>query len=178
MRDARIAMIYEGANGIQALDLVGRKLPRDGGRAVMSFFGEVAAFAKEHGARRGHEALRRAAEHRARPSAAGHHLADAECDDEAGQCRRRPPPTTCSCSASSPSPICGRGWRKSRKDKIAGGGATPYLTTKLVTGRFFMERMLPETSAASRAHPDRKRDHHGIGGGSFLTGEILPRPAS
>src|SRR5471030_3049185 len=50
VRDARIAMIYEGANGIQALDLVGRKLPRDGGRAVMSFFGEVAAFAKDHGA--------------------------------------------------------------------------------------------------------------------------------
>ena len=50
VRDARIAMIYEGANGIQALDLVGRKLPRDGGRAVMAFFGEVAAFAKDHGA--------------------------------------------------------------------------------------------------------------------------------
>jgi acyl-CoA dehydrogenase len=50
VRDARIAMIYEGANGIQALDLVGRKLPRDGGRAVMAFFNEVAAFAKEHGA--------------------------------------------------------------------------------------------------------------------------------
>src|SRR3954453_12187183 len=50
VRDARIAMIYEGANGIQALDLVGRKLPRDGGRAVMAFFGEVAAFAKENGA--------------------------------------------------------------------------------------------------------------------------------
>ena len=32
VRDARIAMIYEGANGIQALDLVGRKLGRDGGR--------------------------------------------------------------------------------------------------------------------------------------------------
>jgi hypothetical protein len=31
-------------------------------------------------------------------------------------------------------------------DKIAGGGTRPYLTTKLVTGRFFMERMLPETS--------------------------------
>ncbi|KTS80101.1 acyl-CoA dehydrogenase, partial [Pantoea dispersa] len=46
VRDARIAMIYEGANGIQALDLVGRKLPRDGGRAVMAFFGEVGAFAK------------------------------------------------------------------------------------------------------------------------------------
>ena len=32
------------------------------------------------------------------------------------------------------------------QDKIAGSGATPYLTTKLVTGRFFMERMLPETA--------------------------------
>ncbi|MET0543240.1 MAG: acyl-CoA dehydrogenase family protein, partial [Variovorax sp.] len=50
VRDARIAMIYEGANGIQALDLVGRKLPRDGGRAAMAFFGEVGAFAKQHGA--------------------------------------------------------------------------------------------------------------------------------
>src|SRR3974377_1201698 len=48
VRDARIAMIYEGANGIQALDLVGRKLPRDGGRAVMAFFGEVGAFARDH----------------------------------------------------------------------------------------------------------------------------------
>src|SRR5437868_3142645 len=49
VRDARIAMIYEGANGIQALDLVGRKLPRDGGRAVISFFNEVPALAKDHG---------------------------------------------------------------------------------------------------------------------------------
>src|SRR6202050_4088471 len=40
VRDARIAMIYEGANGIQALDLVGRKLPRDGGRALQAFFAE------------------------------------------------------------------------------------------------------------------------------------------
>lgn len=37
-RDARIAMIYEGANGIQALDLVGRKLTHDGGKHVMAFF--------------------------------------------------------------------------------------------------------------------------------------------
>jgi len=44
VRDARIAMIYEGANGVQALDLVGRKLPKDGGRAVMAFFGEVSQF--------------------------------------------------------------------------------------------------------------------------------------
>ena len=38
VRDARIAMIYEGANGVQAMDLVGRKLGRDGGRAVMALF--------------------------------------------------------------------------------------------------------------------------------------------
>ncbi len=41
VRDARIAMIYEGANGVQALDLVGRKLPADGGRHVMAFLGMV-----------------------------------------------------------------------------------------------------------------------------------------
>ena len=44
VRDARIAMIYEGANGIQALDLVARKLPKDGGRALTAFLGEVSAF--------------------------------------------------------------------------------------------------------------------------------------
>jgi len=49
VRDARIAMIYEGANGIQALDLVGRKLPKDGGRALQAFFSEVSAYIKEHG---------------------------------------------------------------------------------------------------------------------------------
>ncbi|MHC5654408.1 acyl-CoA dehydrogenase C-terminal domain-containing protein [Stappia sp.] len=49
VRDARITMIYEGANGIQALDLVGRKLPRDGGRAVMSFFNEIGTFLQENG---------------------------------------------------------------------------------------------------------------------------------
>jgi alkylation response protein AidB-like acyl-CoA dehydrogenase len=41
VRDARITQIYEGTNGIQAMDLVGRKLPRDGGRAVRSFFALV-----------------------------------------------------------------------------------------------------------------------------------------
>jgi len=41
VRDARITQIYEGTNGIQAMDLVGRKLPREGGRAVRAFFGLV-----------------------------------------------------------------------------------------------------------------------------------------
>ncbi len=48
VRDARIPMIYEGANGIQALDLVGRKLPKDGGRAAMAFFAEVQGFVNAH----------------------------------------------------------------------------------------------------------------------------------
>jgi alkylation response protein AidB-like acyl-CoA dehydrogenase len=47
-RDARIAMIYEGANGIQALDLVGRKLGQDGGRHVMAFFEMIKTFLKEN----------------------------------------------------------------------------------------------------------------------------------
>ena len=74
VRDARIPMIYEGANGVQALDLVGRKLPRDGGRAVMAFFAEVQAFVNEHKGDRGDEALCRAARRLARPSAAGDHV--------------------------------------------------------------------------------------------------------
>jgi len=41
VRDARITQIYEGTNGIQAMDLVGRKLPKDNGRAVRTFFETV-----------------------------------------------------------------------------------------------------------------------------------------
>ncbi|WP_224815488.1 acyl-CoA dehydrogenase C-terminal domain-containing protein [Hasllibacter sp. MH4015] len=47
-RDARIAMIYEGANGVQALDLVGRKLAQDGGKHVMAFFDLVKGFCKDN----------------------------------------------------------------------------------------------------------------------------------
>ncbi|HAH08562.1 MAG TPA: acyl-CoA dehydrogenase, partial [Alphaproteobacteria bacterium] len=46
VRDARIAMIYEGANGIQALDLVGRKLAMNGGRAVFAWFKLIDDFAQ------------------------------------------------------------------------------------------------------------------------------------
>ena len=47
-RDARITMIYEGANGVQSLDLVGRKLAQDGGKHVMTFFEMVKNFASEN----------------------------------------------------------------------------------------------------------------------------------
>ncbi|WP_017932373.1 acyl-CoA dehydrogenase C-terminal domain-containing protein [Robiginitomaculum antarcticum] len=49
VRDTRIALIYEGANGIQALDLVGRKLARKGGRALMTLNAEIDAFLAENG---------------------------------------------------------------------------------------------------------------------------------
>ena len=55
-RDARIAMIYEGANGVQALDLVGRKLAQDGGKHVMAFFAMVKDFIADN---KGDEAYER-----------------------------------------------------------------------------------------------------------------------
>lgn len=55
-RDARIAMIYEGANGVQALDLVGRKLAIDGGKHLMGFFEMIKTFIKEN---EGNEALKK-----------------------------------------------------------------------------------------------------------------------
>ena len=54
VRDARIAQIYEGANGVQALDLVGRKLTASGGKYMMAFFEVVKTFIKEN---EGNEAL-------------------------------------------------------------------------------------------------------------------------
>ena len=47
-RDARIAMIYEGANGVQALDLVGRKLGQNGGKHALAFFDLIKTFCKEN----------------------------------------------------------------------------------------------------------------------------------
>jgi acyl-CoA dehydrogenase len=145
VRDARIAMIYEGANGIQALDLVGRKLPRDGGRAAMAFFGEVAAFAKEHGA---DEAMK---PYVGPLSNALGHLQQATMWLMNNAMMK---PDNAGAGATDYMQLFGLTgfaymWAKMAKvaqDKIATSGATPYLTTKLVTGRFFMERMLPETS--------------------------------
>jgi acyl-CoA dehydrogenase len=145
VRDARIAMIYEGANGIQALDLVGRKLPRNGGRAAMTFFGEVAGFAKEHGA---DEAMKPFV---APLSNALGHLQQATTWLMQNAMMK---PDNAGAAATDYMQLFGLVtfgymWAKMAKvaqDKIAGSGATPYLTTKLVTGRFFMERMLPETA--------------------------------
>lgn len=48
VRDARITMIYEGTNGIQALDLVGRKLPVGAGRYLRTFFHPASEFVEKH----------------------------------------------------------------------------------------------------------------------------------
>ena len=48
VRDARITLIYEGTNGVQALDLVGRKLPANMGRSLRRFFHPVANFIEAH----------------------------------------------------------------------------------------------------------------------------------
>ena len=48
VRDARITMIYEGTNAIQALDLIGRKLPYKTGRYLRAFFHPAAAFVEKH----------------------------------------------------------------------------------------------------------------------------------
>ncbi|NVO28325.1 acyl-CoA dehydrogenase [Donghicola sp. C2-DW-16] len=55
VRDARITMIYEGTNGIQSLDLVGRKLAMNGGKTIMAFFEMVKTYIKEN---EGNEALK------------------------------------------------------------------------------------------------------------------------
>jgi alkylation response protein AidB-like acyl-CoA dehydrogenase len=145
VRDARIAMIYEGANGIQALDLVGRKLPRDGGRAVMAFFAEVAGFAKDHGA---DEAMKPFV---APLSAALGHLQQATMWLMQNAMAK---PDNAGAGATDYMKlfglvVFGYMWAKMAKvaqDKIAAGDTSAYFKTKQVTGRFFMERMLPETS--------------------------------
>jgi acyl-CoA dehydrogenase len=145
VRDARIAMIYEGANGIQALDLVGRKLPRDSGRAIFAFFNEVNAFAKQHGA---DEAMK--------PFIAPLSTAVGDLQKATTWLMQNAmmKPDNAGAAATDYLQLfgfvaLGYMWAKMAKvaqDKIAAGGATPYLSTKLVTGRFFMERMLPETA--------------------------------
>ncbi|HEY1153784.1 MAG TPA: acyl-CoA dehydrogenase C-terminal domain-containing protein [Pseudolabrys sp.] len=145
VRDARIAMIYEGANGIQALDLVGRKLPRDGGRAAMAFFAEVAAFAKEHGA---DEAMKPFI---APLSTSLGHLQQATMWLMQNAMAK---PDNAGAGATDYMKlfglvVFGYMWAKMAKvaqDKIAAGDAAAYLKTKQVTGRFFMERLLPETA--------------------------------
>jgi hypothetical protein len=147
VRDARIAMIYEGANGIQALDLVGRKLPRDGGRAITAFFGEVSGFVKQHSA---DEAMK--------PYVAplGEALAHLQQATMWFAQNAMKAPDNAGAGATDYMHLFGLValaymWAqiaKAAREKLGNGGAdSDRLKNRLVTGRFFMERMLPETAA-------------------------------
>ncbi|TAK48511.1 MAG: acyl-CoA dehydrogenase [Xanthobacteraceae bacterium] len=145
VRDARIAMIYEGANGIQALDLVGRKLPMNGGRAVKTFFAEVAGYLAENNdaamkpyvvplaAALGH--LQQATVWFAKNGVANPDNAGAGATDYMHMFGLV---------------VLGYMWARianAARARLANGGEPARFNAKLVTGRFFMERMLPETAA-------------------------------
>jgi hypothetical protein len=148
VRDARIAMIYEGANGIQALDLVGRKLPRDGGRAVMAFFNEVGAFLKEHA----HSDELNPYLHPLGTSL--DHLQKATMWFMQNAVAK---PDNAGAGATDYMHLFGLvalGYMWAQIAKAAGAnlanganGSAERMKAKLATGRFFMERMLPETAA-------------------------------
>ncbi len=147
VRDARIAMIYEGANGIQALDLVGRKLPKDGGRAVMAFFNEVGGWLK---ANEGDEALK--------PFAAGlkgglDHLQKATMWLMQNAMAK---PDNAGAGSTDYMHLFGlvamgymwaRIAESANARKNADASLAAKMDAKLIAGKFYMERMMPEAGA-------------------------------
>jgi alkylation response protein AidB-like acyl-CoA dehydrogenase len=144
-RDARITMIYEGANGIQAMDLVGRKLGRNGGRAAMAFFKELDAFCREHDA---DEAMK--------PYLAPlkQALGDLQQATMWFMQNALANPNQAGAGAYDYMHLfglvaMGYMWAKMAKaaqeKKARADGHAGRMDAKLTTGRFYMERMLPET---------------------------------
>ncbi|MFN8828764.1 MAG: acyl-CoA dehydrogenase C-terminal domain-containing protein [Labrys sp. (in: a-proteobacteria)] len=146
VRDARITMIYEGANGIQALDLVGRKLPKDGGRAIMAFLGEVGGFLKR-------EAPNEALQPWLTPLKAGHgHLQQAVMWLMQNAMTR---PDHAGAGATDMMHLLGlvamgyMGARlaKAAQARIAADPSTAEaMAATILATRFFAERLLPETA--------------------------------
>jgi acyl-CoA dehydrogenase len=145
VRDARIAQIYEGANGIQGLDLVGRKLGKDGGRAMMAFFNEVQAYLKEQGA---NEQMK---PYVGPLGAALSHLQQASMWFMQNAMAK---PDNAGAGATDYMHLfglvaLGYMWCRIVEAALAklpkANGAAPRYSAKLATARFFMERMLPET---------------------------------
>jgi alkylation response protein AidB-like acyl-CoA dehydrogenase len=148
VRDARIAMIYEGANGIQALDLVGRKLPKDGGRALTAFFNEVGAFLKEN-------ATNDAVAPYLKPLKAGlDHLQQATMWFMANAMKK---PDNAGAGSTDYMHLFGlvalgfmwAQMAKAASEKLKDGadGRADFYEARLTLGRFFMERTMPETGA-------------------------------
>jgi alkylation response protein AidB-like acyl-CoA dehydrogenase len=149
VRDARIAMLYEGANGIQAMDLVGRKLPRDGGRAIMAFFNEVGAFCQENGSE----------EMKPFTEPLGKGLNELQKATMWFMQNAMAKPDNAGAGATEYMHLLGLvalGYMWVRIAKAAldrknqGDGVAARMDSKLATGRFFMERLMPETGALSR----------------------------
>jgi alkylation response protein AidB-like acyl-CoA dehydrogenase len=147
VRDARIAMIYEGANGIQALDLVGRKLPKDGGRAMMGFLGDIKSFIKDNetdaslapyvlGLKQGLAHLEQATMWFMQNAIAKPENAGAGSYDYMHLFGLV---------------ALAYMWAQIAKaaiaNKAAGNGDAAAMEAKLLTGKYFMERIMPETSA-------------------------------
>ena len=146
-RDARIAMIYEGANGVQALDLVGRKLAADGGKHAMAFFDMVKTFIKEN---EGNEALK--ADFLDPLKAASKDLQAASMFFM--QNGMKNPNTALSGSYDFMhlmGHVClGLMWAqmaKAAQEALATGPSdVAFYETKLATGRYYMKRRLPATA--------------------------------
>jgi alkylation response protein AidB-like acyl-CoA dehydrogenase len=146
VRDARIAMIYEGANGVQALDLVARKLPKDGGRALMAFLGEVSQFLA---AEKSDAALT--------PYLGGLQAAIGHLQQASLWLSRNGVADANNAGAASTDYMhlfgltaLGYMWARVVKAVLARqarGESNPALDAKLVLAKFFSERMLPETAA-------------------------------
>ncbi|MHC1550115.1 acyl-CoA dehydrogenase C-terminal domain-containing protein [Phyllobacterium sp. K27] len=147
VRDARIAMIYEGANGVQALDLVGRKLGANGGRAIMAFFKEVGDFCEEN---RGDEKLAFYTKHLKKG------LNDLQAAAMWLMQNGMANPDNAGAASTDFMHLfglvsLGYMWAqmaKAANAKLADGAENKaFYETKLITGKYFMERVMPETSA-------------------------------
>jgi len=146
LRDARITMIYEGTNGVQALDLVGRKLGANGGRAVMSFFGDCDALAGEDA---GNETLK--------PFSDGLRTAKGQLQEGTLWLMQNGLKNPDDAGAASTDYLHLFGitalafvWRmmaKTADDAIKAGSTDPFYANKLVVGRYFLERVLPQAGA-------------------------------
>ena len=147
VRDARITMIYEGANGVQALDLVGRKLAQDGGKHVMAFFEELKGFIK---ANEGDATLK--ADFLDPLKAASKDLQAAAMFFM--QNGMKNPNHALAGSYDFMHlfghTVLGYMWARmavaAQKALTEGTGDADFLNTKLATGRYYMKRQLPMTS--------------------------------
>ncbi len=145
-RDARIAMIYEGANGVQALDLVGRKLAQDGGKHVMAFFDMVKTFIKEN---EGNEALNK--EFLTPLKAASKDLQAAGMYFMQNATKPNNALSGSYDFMHMMGHVClGLMWARMAKAAMEalekGASDTEFYETKIATGRYYMARQLPATA--------------------------------